>query len=104
MTLFSNSNVKGIRQDLQQAKRSADSALNELQFSRQRLDSIKADMNVFKAYIDRIETTVTLNDEKKRLGEERDAKKRDSLQKEIQRHEAELATDTVPDIHIVSTH
>lgn len=104
MTLFGNSNVKSIRQDLEQARRSSDSALNELRFSQQRLDSISSDMNLFKAYIDRIENTVSVNDAEKRLKEEKNSRIADSLRKEIQRRRQELAADTLPDIEITPLH
>ena len=66
-TLFSNSNLKGIKQNLEEAKRSADSALVELKFSKSRLDSIKADIVVFKSYIDNVQKRVELSDTEKRL-------------------------------------
>jgi hypothetical protein len=72
-SLFGNGSIKSIRQDLQKAKRTADSALVELQLSRSRLDSIQADIVVFRSYINRIENTVALNDAEKRLKDERDA-------------------------------
>ena len=72
---FGNDNIKSIRKDLENAKLTADSALHELQFSRNKLDSIKADMLVFKSYIRTIENTVALNDAEKRLKEERNAQR-----------------------------
>jgi hypothetical protein len=104
ISLFGNSNIRSIRQDLEQAKRHSDSALNELRFSKAKLDSIRTDMVIFKAYIDRVETIVSLNDAEKRFREEKDSKKRDSLLIKIKEHREELAMDTVPEIHIVSIH
>src|SRR3954454_8321714 len=73
--IFGNSNLKDIRKDLEKAKLTADSALNELQYSKSKLDSIKSDMLVFSTYINRIQKTVELNDVEKRLKEEKDNQK-----------------------------
>lgn len=100
MTLFGNSNIKSIRQNLEEARRSSDSALKELQFSQQRLDSIKSDMNLFKAYINRIENTVSLNDAEKRLKEEKNRRAADSIRVVIDKLKDELATDTLPPIEV----
>jgi predicted nucleic acid-binding Zn-ribbon protein len=104
MTFLGNSNVKSIRQDLVKARQTSDSALNELRFSQDRLDSIKADMLVFRAYINKIENTVAVNDAEKRLKEERDAKKVRELKDEIKRRRDELTNDSLPDIVIVTNH
>src|SRR5947208_2235201 len=97
-TLFSNSNLKGIRQNLEEAKRSADSALVELQFSKSKLDSIKADMLVFKSYINNVQKRAELNDAEKRVREEKDQVKVDSIKKSIQQLRNEIASDSLPDI------
>ena len=104
VTLLGNSNVKSIRQDLERARQTSDSALNELRFSRERLDSIKLDMLVFRAYINKIENTVAVNDAEKRLREERDAVKVRELKDEIKRRREELSNDSLPDIVIVNNH
>ncbi len=97
-TLLGNSNVKSIRQDLEKARNTTDSALNELRFSKARLDSIKSDMLVFRAYIDKIENTVAVTDAEKRVKEERDAQKVKDLKEEIRRRREELANDSLPEI------
>ena len=102
-TLFSNSNLKGIRQNLEQAKRSADSALLELQFSKSRLDSIRADIVVFKAYINNVQKRVELNDAEKRLREERDQDKADSIKQSIQQLKTTIAKDSLPPIDVITT-
>jgi predicted nucleic acid-binding Zn-ribbon protein len=97
-TLFSNSNLKGIQQDLEKAKRSADSALVELQFSKSRLDSIRADIVVFKSYINNVQKRVALNDAEKQLRETRDQDKADSIKQSIQQLRDKLAKDSLPNI------
>ena len=105
LTLFGNGNVKSIRQDLEKARLTSDSALHELRISQNGLDSIKADMLVFRAYIGKIENTVALNDAEKRLKEERDAKKANELRTEIkQRRDVLSQQDSLPDIVIVTNH
>jgi hypothetical protein len=101
-SLFGNGSIKSIRQDLQKAKRTADSALVELQLSRSRLDSIKADMVVFRSYINRIENTVALNDAEKRLKDERDATRVKELKEEIRKRREEMQNDSLPEIDVIS--
>ena len=102
-TLFSNSNLNGIKQNLEQAKRSADSALLELQFSKNRLDSIRADIVVFKAYINNVQKRVQLNDAEKRLREEKDQDKADSIKQSIQQLKTTIAKDSLPPIDVITT-
>ena len=104
LTILGNSNVKSIRQDLVQARQTSDSALNQLRLSQERLDSIKTDMLVFRAYINKIENTVAVNDAEKRLKEERDAIKVRELKDEIKRRREELSNDSLPDIVVVTNH
>ena len=101
-SLFGNGSIKSIRQDLQKAKRTADSALVELQLSRSRLDSIQADIVVFRSYINRIENTVALNDAEKRLKDERDATRVKELKEEIRQRRAEMENDSLPEIDVIS--
>ncbi len=103
ITLFGNSNLKGIRQNLEEAKRSADSALIELKFSKSRLDSIKADILVFKAYIDNVQKRVELSDTEKRLREEKDQAKVDSLKQSIKLLRIDIANDSLPPIDVITT-
>ena len=102
-TLFSNSNLKGIKQNLEEAKRSADSALVELKFSKSRLDSIKADIVVFKSYIDNVQKRVELSDTEKRLREEKDQRKVDSLKLNIKQLRTDIANDSLPPIDVITT-
>lgn len=102
-SLFGNSNLRDIRKNLEEAKRSADSALLELQFSKSRLDSIRADMVVFKSYINRVQKTVELNDNEKRLREAKSKTEVDSLKANIKELRAAIATDSLPDIDVITT-
>ena len=97
-TFFENSNLRGIRKNLEEAKRSADSALNELKFSQNKLDSIKSDIVVFKAYIDNIQKAVALADAEKRLKEEKDMKKVAEIKKDIKELKDDMKNDSLPPI------
>ncbi|GEO10034.1 hypothetical protein [Segetibacter aerophilus] len=98
--LFGNSNLRDIRRDLDKAKLTADSALNELQYSKSKLDSIKSDMLVFSTYINRIQKTVELNDVEKRLKEEKDRTKILDFKENIKKLRADIETDSLPDIDV----
>ena len=100
---FSNSNIRSIRKDLENAKLSADSALLELTYSKIKLDSIKADMLVFRSYIGHIQKTVELSDVEKRLKEEKNAVKVAELKDNIRQLRSELDTDRLPDIDVITT-
>ena len=100
--IFGNSNIKSIRQDLERAKVTADSALNELKFSKSKLDSIKYDLDVFKSYIGNIQKTVELNDAEKRLKEEKNAAKVAEIRKNIDQLRKDIDTDSLPDIELTT--
>ena len=100
VTILGSSNVRGIRNDLQNAKLSTDSALNELKYSQSKLDSIRSDMIVFQSYISHIQKNVELNDAEKRLEEEKNAGKIDSLKRRIKDLKSDLQTDSLPDIDV----
>lgn len=97
-TVFGNGNVKNIRKDLEQAKQSADSALNELKVSKVKLDSIASDIVVFKAYINSIQKTVALDDAEKRLKEEKNTVKAKEIKNSILSLKETLKHDTLPPI------
>jgi len=99
---FGNSNIKSIKQDLEKAKVTADSALNELRFSQSKLDSIKSDLLVFRSYISNIQKTVELNDAEKRLKEEKNAAKVSELKENIKKLREDIATDSLPDIELTT--
>ena len=99
---FGNSNIKSIKQDLEKAKVTADSALNELRFSQSKLDSIKSDLLVFRSYIGNIQKTVELNDAEKRLKEEKNAAKVSELKENIKKLREDIATDSLPDIELTT--
>lgn len=99
---FGNSNIKSIKEDLEKAKVTADSALNELRFSQSKLDSIKADMLIFRSYIGNIQKTVELSDAEKRLKEEKNAAKASELKENIKNLRKDLETDSLPDIELTT--
>ncbi|RYZ26803.1 MAG: hypothetical protein EOO10_14535 [Chitinophagaceae bacterium] len=99
---FGNSNIKSIRQDLEKAKITADSALNELRYSQTKLDSITSDILIFKSYISNIQKTVELSDAEKRLKEERDAGKVSELKANIRKLREDIETDSLPDIEVTT--
>ena len=99
---FGNSHINSIRDDLEKAKVTADSALNELRFSQSKLDSIKSDLLIFRSYIGNIQKTVELNDAEKRLKEEKDAAKVTELRENIKKLRTEIETDSLPDIELAT--
>lgn len=103
MMFFGNSSIRDIRQNLEKAKMTADSALYELQYSKSKLDSIKSDMVVFSSYINRIQKTVELNDVEKRLKEEKDREKILDFKENIKKLRADIETDSLPDIDVAAT-
>jgi hypothetical protein len=99
---FGNSNIKSIKQDLEKAKVTADSALNELRFSQTKLDSITSDILIFKSYISNIQKTVELSDAEKRVKEEKNAAKVTELKANIKKLREDIETDSLPDIEVTT--
>lgn len=97
-TIFSNSDLKDIRNDLRQAKKSADSALVALQESKDRVDSIRSDMNFLKRYVSHIQKSVEANDQEKMLVEEQSAGKRKEIKEQIAAARRELLADSLPQV------
>lgn len=82
-TVFSNTSISKMRKTLEAANRSADSALNELRFSKSKIDSIRSDMNVLQNYVQNIQRYVDLNDAKKSLEEKNSEEVKKALRKRI---------------------
>jgi predicted nucleic acid-binding Zn-ribbon protein len=99
---FGNSNIKSIKEDLEKAKVTADSALNELRFSQSKLDSITSDIVIFKSYINNIQKTVELSDAEKRVKEEKNAAKVSELKENIKKLRQDIETDSLPDIELTT--
>ena len=97
-TFFYNSNIRGIRQNLEEAKRSTDSALQEVKFSQDKLDSIMSDVAVFKVYINNVQKTVALADAEKRVKEEKDVTKVAEIKKNIEELKDDIKDDSLPPI------
>jgi hypothetical protein len=100
VTLFGNSNMRSIRNDLQQAKLTTDSALNELQVSKSKLDSIKSDMLVFQNAVMQVQEKVASNDAAKKLEEVRNEIKAAGLKSEIKEKKSHFTTDSLPGIDV----
>ena len=102
MTIFNNSNMRGIRDDLQQAKRSTDSALNELKYSQSKLDSIRSDMLAFQDTVSHIQQRVESNDTQKRTEEARISSRINDLQAKAKNIRSNLSTDSLPGNDVIA--
>ncbi len=87
-TLLNNSSIRDLRTNLKNAQASTDAAISELKASQLKLDSIKADMKNFSAYISNIHKAVEIDELDKQIEEEKSKKviislnsKRDSLER-----------------------
>jgi polyhydroxyalkanoate synthesis regulator phasin len=98
LTFFDNANLRGIRLNLEEARRTTDSALNEIKFSQDKLDSIMSDIVVFRAYINNIQKTVALADAEKRVKEEKDIQKVAELKSNISDLKDAIKNDSLPPI------
>ena len=94
-TLFNNSNIRDMRADLKNAKANTDAAINELRNSQMKLDSIKADMRNFSAYISNIHKAVEIDEYNKQLDDEDNTKKQKILEKKIDSLEQERQKEAV---------
>jgi len=101
VTLFGNSNMRSIRNDLQQAKLSTDSALNELQVSKSKLDSIRLDMIAFQNTVNQVQEKVASNDAAKKLEEVRNEIRAAGLKGDIKEKRSHFTTDSLPGIDVI---
>jgi hypothetical protein len=97
-TILGNNDIKDIRNDLRQARKSADSALTALQQSKDRVDSIRSDMDFLKRYVSHIQKSVEASDKEKLLVEEQSAKRRNEIKAEIAAARRDLVADSLPEI------
>lgn len=79
LNMSGRSHLKDVIKNLEKSQRNIDSAISEIQTSRNRLDSIQVDLTKFKYYIKDIQQTVALMDLEKRLKESNDRNTLDSL-------------------------
>ncbi|WP_291911884.1 hypothetical protein [Chitinophaga sp. CB10] len=100
MTIFGNNALKGAREDIRAAKKSADSAISELKKSQDRVDSIHADMDVLKQYASNIRKFVELSDQQKILEETRSAAEKKRLKDYIDSLRNEIKKDSLPVIEV----
>jgi hypothetical protein len=98
LTFFDNANLRGIRLNLEEARRTTDSALNEIKSSQDKLDSIMSDIVVFRAYINNIQKTVALADAEKRVKEEKDIQKVAEIKSNISDLKDAIKNDSLPPI------
>jgi SMC interacting uncharacterized protein involved in chromosome segregation len=98
ISIWGNSNIREIKKDIKAAQKLTDSAIMELDKSRQKIDSIKADIVVFTAYISYVQKSVELNDAEKRIRDEMDAEKVRDLKNRIKELRRDIETDSLPDV------
>jgi predicted nucleic acid-binding Zn-ribbon protein len=100
LTFFGNSSISSIRDNLRSAKLSADSALNQIKYSKSKLDSIKNDMANFQSRISNINQTVSTMDQVKSIQDQKDVVRLTDLKKAIGVLKPELEPLNLPDIDI----
>lgn len=96
LTFTGNSNLSSMRQDLENAKRSADSALNELKTARITIDSLHSDISLMQSYVTYIQKSVALNDAI-RIAEEAKSKEKIAAAKaKVEMLKNDIRTDSLP--------
>ncbi len=97
LNLSGRSHINDVIKNLEKSQRNIDSAINEIQTSRTRLDSIQVDLTKFKYYIKDIQQTVALMDLEKKLKENIDRNTLDSLRlKRISLKKSLEVNDSLP--------
>jgi hypothetical protein len=100
VSFWGNSRISDIQKNLETAKLSADSALNELKFSKSRLDSIRSDIDTFRTNVSTIQESVETNDFEKRVQEQKDIARLTGLKNTIKDLRPELQPLDLPDIQV----
>jgi len=104
-TFFEKSQLKQIQKNIEASQRNIDTALNYINASRTRLDSLQGDVDKFKYYIKNIQANVSILNTKKEIEEAKaNAKLKETLQdlnEKVKTFKEELkATDSLPPIDI----
>jgi chromosome segregation ATPase len=97
-SFFSDSSLRAIRRDLEKANRTADSALRELRVAKDRVDSIKTDIVIFRSYIDNIQKNVEASDLEMRMKSEKDAEKLKEMKERLADLRKQVENDSLPEI------
>lgn len=97
LNMSGRSHINAVIKNLEKSQRNIDSAISEIQTSRNRLDSIQVDLTKFKYYIKDIQQTVALMDLEKKLKENIDRNTLDSLRlKRISLKKSLEVNDSLP--------
>lgn len=97
LNMSGRSHINDVIKHLEKSQRNIDSAIGEIQTSRNRLDSIQVDLTKFKYYIKDIQQTVALMDLEKKLKEITDRNTLDSLRlKRISLKKSLEVNDSLP--------
>src|SRR4051812_32868101 len=100
VSFLGNSRISDIKKNLETAKLSADSALNELKFSKSRLDSIRIDIDTFRTNVSTIQENVVKNDIDKRAQEQKDIARITGLKNTIKDLHPDLEPLDLPNIEV----
>lgn len=105
ITFFEKSQLKQIQQNIEASQRNIDTALNYINASRTKLDSLQGDVDKFKYYIKNIQANVSILNAKKEIEEAKSNAKLketvDELNAKVKAFKEELkATDSLPPIDV----
>ncbi len=105
ITFFEKSQLKQIQKNIEASQRNIDTALNYINASRSRLDSLQGDVDKFKYYIKNIQTNVSILNTKKEIEEAKSNAKLketlDELNAKVKNFKEELkTTDSLPPIEV----
>jgi chromosome segregation ATPase len=105
ITFFEKSQLKQIQKNIEASQRNIDTALNYINASRLRLDSLQGDVDKFKYYIKNIQTNVSILNTKKEIEEAKSNAKLketlDELNAKVKNFKEELkTTDSLPPIEV----
>ena len=105
LALFEKSRLRDIQKKIEESQANINSAINNLNESRAKLDSMQRDVEAFKLYIKNIQTSVAILNAKKELEEAKANSRLASQVKGLRGKVAELeqeldALDSLPDIEI----
>lgn len=105
ITFFEKSQLKQIQKNIEASQRNIDTALNYINASRLRLDSLQGDVDKFKYYIKNIQANVSILNTKKEIEEAKSNAKLketlDELNAKVKNFKEELkTTDSLPPIEV----
>ena len=103
---FMNSNVKKIRQNMEQMEKNLQQSINAVDFSKQLIDSLQKTMIQFKGYVTDMKLQVDKLEQQRKVNDQKFKQQYDSINKKLHKliGDVNALSDDIKDISIEDIH